>query len=229
MKKQHLYQIKNLKFSYSLENQKVKAIDDISLDIPSASLITLSGPSGSGKSTLLNVLGLIEPIQEGTILLNGENLNKMEEKRKNEIRRFDIGFIFQQFHLFPILTAEENVHYFLSRQGLSRKEINERTHEALSCVGLWEHRMKKPKQLSGGQQQRVAIARALAKQPSVIIGDEITASLDRKTGHDIMEILSQITATKNVSIILTTHDPMVQTFSHHNFHIQDGRLACGSN
>lgn len=225
MHKKLLYQIKHLKFSYNLGNQHVHAIRDLTLDIPSSSLITISGPSGSGKSTLLNILGLIEPVQEGTILFNGENLAKASETRKNTIRRLEIGFIFQQYHLFPILNAEENVRYFLHNQNLSHREVQERTEESLVRVGLWTHRMKRPGELSGGQKQRVAIARALAKHPSVIIGDEPTGSLDQKTGHQIMEILTGIVESKETSVILTTHDPMVQTFAQHNFHIQDGRLS----
>lgn len=149
----------------------------------------------------------------------------MNEKRKNQIRKSQIGFIFQQFHLIPVLTAEENVRYFLARQKLSKKEILERTAASLEAVGLWEHRMKKPSQLSGGQKQRVAIARAIAKWPAVIIGDEPTASLDQKTGHEIMEILASLVAKNKTSVILTTHDAMVQSFASQNFHIQDGSLV----
>ncbi len=226
LKETLLYKIENLVFSYSLGNQKVEAIRELSLIIPKSSLITFSGPSGSGKSTLLNVLGLIEPVQDGKVLFQNEDIGQMSEGRKNEIRKFQIGFIFQQFHLIPVLTAEENVRYFLARQKLAKNEINERTAESLEAVGLWEHRMKKPSQLSGGQKQRVAIARAIAKQPSVIIGDEPTASLDRKTGQEIIELLAELVAKRKSSIILTTHDPMVQSFSDKNFVIEDGRLVC---
>ncbi len=223
-----LYEIENLVFSYLIGNQKVEAIRELNLKIPKATLIAISGPSGSGKSTLLNILGLIEPVQQGRVLFQNENISLMNEKRKNEIRKFQIGFIFQQFHLIPVLTAEENVRYFLMRQKLPKREVADRTQESLEAVGLWEHRMKKPNQLSGGQKQRVAIARAIAKRPAVIIGDEPTASLDQKTGHEIMEILAKLTAARKTSVILTTHDPMVQSFANQNIHIQDGRLSCGS-
>ena len=157
-----LYQIEELYFSYSLGEQKIDAIRGLSLTIPKTSLVTISGPSGSGKSTLLNILGLIEPVQNGTVFFQTENLGQMNEKRKNQIRKSEIGFIFQQFHLIPVLTAEENVRYFLYRQKLSKNEIRERTENSLGAVGLWEHRMKRPSQLSGGQKQRVAIARAIS-------------------------------------------------------------------
>ncbi len=224
MLKTFVYKIKNLNFSYPLGKQKVKAITSLDLEIPRASLVAITGPSGSGKSTLLNILGLIEPVQDGEVFFQDEELSGMSERRKNEIRRSEIGFIFQQFHLIPVLSAEENVKYFLSRAGLPKDEIKRRCEEALTSVGLWEHRKKKPAQLSGGQMQRVAIARALAKSPSVIIADELTASLDQKTGQEIMELLAKLTSEKNCSVVMTTHDPMVEAFADYNFHIQDGEL-----
>jgi ABC-type lipoprotein export system ATPase subunit len=220
-----LYQINDLNFSYSLGKEKIQAIRSLCFNIPGKSLVTISGPSGSGKSTLLNILGLIEPVQHGTVLFQNEDIGQMSEKRKNQTRKFQIGFIFQQFHLIPIFSAEENVRYFLTRQKLSKNEIDERTAHSLEAVGLWEHRTKKPSQLSGGQKQRVAIARAIAKWPAVIIGDEPTASLDQKTGHEIMELLSKLVDTYSISVILTTHDSMVQSFAKLNFHIQDGSLV----
>ncbi len=223
-KKTPLYSIRNVGFAYDLGSQKVAALHGIDLEIPSHSLSTISGPSGSGKSTLLNLLGLIEPIQEGEIVFQNEKMTEMSKKRKNEIRKFKIGFIFQQFHLVPVLSAEENVQYFLKRQKLSRDEVHARARDALESVGLWKHRKKKPAELSGGQKQRVAIARAIAKNPEVIIGDEPTASLDQQTGREIMNIFSEMIDHKKVTIILTTHDPMIQSFSSQDFLIQDGQL-----
>lgn len=219
-----LFSLKEINFDYLLGNEKIPALHHLTLDIEGNSLITISGPSGSGKSTLLNLLGMIEPLQSGEILFQNEKFSEMSGKRKNQIRKFDIGFIFQQFHLIPVLSAQENVEYFLIRQNLSQEEIKLRAEEALHSVGLWEHRYKKPSELSGGQKQRVAIARALAKKPKVIIGDEPTASLDQKTGRGIMELFASLVEKKKLSIILTTHDPMVQTFSHQNFHFVEGHL-----
>src|SRR5579872_3578824 len=200
-----LYRVEELSFSYSLGKQKVEAIRGLSLEIPESSLVAISGPSGSGKSTLLNILGLIEPVQEGKVLFQNEDIRQISEKRKNHLRKFEIGFIFQQFHLIPVLTAEENVRYFLNRQKLPKAEIEGRIADSLHAVGLWEHRNKRPSELSGGQKQRVAIARAVAKSPSVIIGDEPTASLDQKTGSEIMELLSGLVVSRKTSVILTTH------------------------
>jgi ABC-type lipoprotein export system ATPase subunit len=223
-KKGDLYAIQDVSFTYYIGPQKVQAIQRLSLEIPHNALVTFSGPSGSGKSTLLNLMGLIEPIQEGEILFQNEKFSEMSKKRKNEIRKFKIGFIFQQFHLVPVLTAEENVEYFLKRQKLSHDEVAKRTRESLEAVGLWKHRNKKPSELSGGQKQRVAIARAIAKRPEVIIGDEPTASLDQQTGREIMTIFSEMVQKQNVTIILTTHDPMIRSYADLDFHIQDGQL-----
>ena len=221
---ENIYEIKNLEFSYLLAGQPFQILSIDSLKIPAKSLITISGPSGSGKSTLLHLLGLIEPVQKGSLLFDGEDLRNMPEKRKNELRKFKLGLIFQQFHLIPVLTAEENVKYFLARQHLSKKEIHTRTQDTLYEVGLWEHRMKKPNQLSGGQQQRVAIARALAKRPGVILADEPTASLDRKTGIEIMDLLKKMVANHGCSIVISTHDTMVRSYADQNFSLQDGLL-----
>lgn len=211
-------------FHYNLGSCKIQALRNLSLDIKYHSLTTLSGPSGSGKSTLLNILGLIEPLQGGEALFHGDNIAHLSSNQLNSIRKYQIGFIFQQFHLIPVFSAEENVAYFLARQGLIDSEIKSLTRESLEAVGLWEHRKKKPSELSGGQRQRVAIARALAKSPEVIIGDEPTASLDQQTGREIMGIFDQLVKEKHVSIILTTHDAMVQSYASENFHLQDGQL-----
>ncbi len=197
----------------------------MSLSIAKHSLVTISGPSGSGKSTLLNLLGFIEPVQKGEMAYQSTNVAHMKQSQMNAIRKFQIGFIFQQFHLIPVFTAEENVSYFLARQGLTPDEINLRCRDSLEAVGLWQHRMKRPSELSGGQRQRVAIARAIAKKPEVIIGDEPTGSLDQQTGKEIMGIFDQLVKQKELSVILTTHDPMVQKYAHDNLHIQDGVLV----
>ncbi len=222
--KQLLYELKDVSFSYQLGSLQVEALKNLSLKIPEKSLITLSGPSGSGKSTLINLLGLIEPVQNGDIFFQNESLSVLKSAKKNEIRKYHIGFIFQQFHLIPVLTAEENISYFLTRQKLPKKIIKQRVADALETVGLTEHKMKKPSQLSGGQKQRVAIARALAKNPKVIIADEPTASLDQKTGKEVMEVFEHLVKEKNVTVIITTHDPMVQSYANYKIHIVDGKI-----
>jgi len=222
---QNLYQIHDLQFEYDLGAEKVAALNRLNCVISRGMLVTISGPSGSGKSTLLNLLGLIEPLQKGKILFEGEDFQTMSPKRKDAVRKEKLGFIFQHFHLIPVLSAEENVAYFLHRQKLPKEEIKKRTEDALKAVGLWERRLQKPSQLSGGQKQRVAIARALAKNPQVIIGDEVTASLDQTTGREIMEIFKTLIREKGITVILTTHDPMVLAYADRSLHLQDGVLT----
>lgn len=224
-KQEPLYKINDLHFSYQLGKQKVHALQGISLEIPQQSIVCFSGPSGSGKTTLLNILGLIEPVQDGTVTFDEEDLSTLSEKEKNTIRRYQIGFIFQQFHLLPVLTAQENVEYFLARQGLSSFERHHIAKKALEDVGLWDHRNKKPLEMSGGQRQRVAIARALAKRPRVIIADEPTASLDQHTGMEIMELLVDLSQEESVSVVIASHDPMVHKYAKQHYKILDGHLV----
>ena len=219
-----LFRGKDLDFEYQLGNQKVHALRGVSFEISKGSFLCLSGPSGSGKSTLLNLLGLIESPQKGTLSFERQEVGLLRESEKNKIRRFKIGFIFQSFHLFPVLRADENVEYFLSRQGLGRTERQARVRESLEAVGLWEHRFKRPLEMSGGQRQRVAIARALAKRPDVLIADEPTASLDQTTGREIIETLVRLNQTQKLTVVVASHDAMVQKLSPQRFHLVDGRL-----
>lgn len=221
-----LYSIKNLSFSYKFGKMQVNALAKVSLEISQNSLVCLSGPSGSGKSTLLNILGLIEPIQEGSVFFNGLSFTDLSESEKNRIRRFEIGFVFQKFHLLPVLTVEENVEYFLARQGIKPILRKELIGDALNAVGLYEMRGKKPFEMSGGQQQRVAIARALVKRPKVIIADEPTASLDQKTAKEVMELLQTLVDKKQMSVVLASHDPMVHAYSNQHVEVVNGGLKC---
>ena len=139
-----LFSLHDVSFCYRLGPELIPALNALTLTIPSSCLVTISGPSGSGKSTLLNLLGMIEPLQTGEILFQNQKFSQMSAKRKNEIRKFHIGFIFQQFHLIPVLSAEENIAYFLKRQNLTSEEVEKRTHQALHSVDLWKHRKKNP-------------------------------------------------------------------------------------
>ncbi|MBC7658346.1 MAG: ABC transporter ATP-binding protein [Chitinophagaceae bacterium] len=222
----NLYECSDLNFAYKLEKQKVKALQGVDLSVQSGEQLLIIGPSGSGKSTLLNLLGLIEPLQKGEIIFQGQSFSRLSEKERNAIRRFKIGFIFQSFLLFEVLTAAENVEYFLSRQGLSRSERKKRVADALEAVGIGDQAHKRPPEMSGGQRQRVAIARALAKHPAVIIADEPTASLDQKTSRDILDVLKSL-RTQGVSVIMSSHDPLAESYASRIVHIMDGQLQSG--
>jgi len=220
-----LYEVRSAGFSYKLGNLRVRALDGVELDIERGAFLCLSGPSGSGKTTLLNLLGLIEPVQDGSVAFAGTSVQQLSERERNRIRRYRIGFVFQTFQLFPVLRADENVEYFLTRQRLARDSRRERVRAALEAVGLWEHRRKRPSEMSGGQRQRVAVARALAKQPDVIIADEPTAHLDQATGRGVMEVLSRLNSERGVTLIMASHDPMVQGFARSRIRLVDGRIC----
>ncbi|RYZ49741.1 MAG: ABC transporter ATP-binding protein [Proteobacteria bacterium] len=207
--------------------QKVEALKGVNLKVDAGEQLLIMGPSGSGKSTLLNLLGLIEPVQTGEIMFEGQAFSKLSEKEKNHIRRYKIGFIFQSFLLFEVLTAAENVEYFLTRQGLPAAERKKRVAAALDAVGIGAQANKRPPEMSGGQRQRVAIARALAKHPAVIIADEPTASLDQKTSRDILEVLQSLRS-QGVSIIMSSHDPLAQDYASRIVHIMDGTVQNGT-
>ena len=224
-----LYQCQNLHFRYKLGKEWVHALRGLTLDIKRGEFVCVSGPSGSGKSTLLNLLGLIEPVQDGTILFDGKDVGPLSEKEKNLIRRYQLGFIFQSFNLMDVLRADENVEYFLARQKLGSSERAARVKEALESVGLWEHRMKRPLEMSGGQRQRVAIARAIAKHPAVIIADEPTANLDSVTGAAVVDLLLNLTKTRGVTVIISSHDSVVRERALREIKLVDGQLAAGGN
>ncbi len=214
---------KDLYFQYWLDLVPVQALRGVSLSVSAGEQLVLCGPSGSGKSTLLALLGLIESPQKGEISLLGKSVMGLSEAQKNHIRRYDIGFVFQSFHLFPTLTAAENVEYFLIQQGLNPHERRERVRSALEAVGLWERRDHRPLDLSGGQRQRVALARAAAKRPRLILADEPTASLDQKTGIEIMNVLDSLTKAFGTTTLVASHDPMVIQRAPRLLELRDGR------
>jgi putative ABC transport system ATP-binding protein len=219
------YRCKDLTFRYQVGQQSVAALNNVTLDLPVGCFTCVTGPSGSGKSTLLHVLGLIEDVQQdGDVEFLGQSLKGLSDRERSTLRRFAIGFVFQSFHLIPVLSAFENVEYFVARQGLRGAERAKRVKQALESVGVWELRDKRPADMSGGQRQRVAIARALAKQPRVILADEPTANLDQKTGEGIMGVFEALARDHGVSLVLTSHDPMVLKFCPQVIRLVDGRL-----
>ncbi len=221
-----LYSCQNISHSYQQGQQTFPALHDISIDIKSGEFCLIMGPSGSGKSTLLNLLGLIEPLQNGRILFQGQDIQVVNEDKKNELRRFQLGFIFQSFHLFDVLTAAENVEFFLTRQGVPAAERKERVRKGLEAVDLGMHKDKRPQDMSGGQRQRVAIARALAKDPAVILADEPTASLDQDTARSILVLLKNLSS-QGRTIIVSSHDPLAREYASRVLYLKDGRLQAG--
>lgn len=215
--------VKNLKKTYFLGGEEVHALDDVSLSIKEHEFVAIIGQSGSGKSTFMNMLGCLDRPDSGEITLDGTDILKCKEKELSVIRNKKIGFIFQQFHLLPKLSALENVELPLIYQGMPTKKRREKAVKALKSVGLEKRMNHKPNQLSGGQQQRVAIARALVGEPSLILADEPTGNLDSRSGKEIMMLLHNLHEEGN-TIVLITHDNNVAMEAPRQVQISDGKI-----
>ena len=218
-----LISVKNLKKTYLLGGEEVHALDDVSLSIEEHEFVAITGQSGSGKSTFMNMLGCLDRPDSGEITLDGTDILKCKEKELSVIRNKKIGFIFQQFHLLPKLSALENVELPLIYQGMPTKKRREKAVKALKEVGLEQRMNHKPNQLSGGQQQRVAIARALVGEPSLILADEPTGNLDSRSGKEIMTLLHNLHEEGN-TIVLITHDNNVAMEAPRQVQISDGKI-----
>lgn len=224
----NLYECHAVSHVFQQGAERTQALQAVTLNLPAAKLTCLAGPSGSGKSTLLALLGLIEPVSEGSILYRGRDIRHLSGSESNRIRREELGFVFQTYYLLEALSVLENVEYFLARQGVARMRRRARALEALAAVGLSDKASRRPSELSGGQRQRVAIARALAKEPKVILADEPTASLDQTTGRAIMELLASARKDRGVTIVMASHDPMAMSFADEVVRLAYGRLVNGT-
>lgn len=212
--------------SFGVNESKVDALKNITLDVAYGEFLVLRGPSGSGKSTLLNILSGIDKPASGTVIFLNKILNELPENRLAALRSRYLGFIFQFFNLIPVLSAFDNVFYPLVLNGhFSKKEAVERATHFLASVGLKGMDDRKPGQLSGGQQQRVAIARALAHEPKVIVADEPTGNLDRASGEAILELLLTINRETRATFIISTHSTQLMERAQRVIEIKDGELA----
>jgi putative ABC transport system ATP-binding protein len=210
---------------YDDDGLTVKAIDGITLAIPRRRFTMIVGPSGSGKTTLLNLMGCIDSATSGTVEVCGEDVAKLSDNAVSDFRAKNVGFIFQNFSLVPVLTAYENIEYPLLLLNLPAAERKKRTMAMLEGVGLAEHWNHRPNQLSGGQRQRVAIARALVKEPEIVLADEPTANLDSHTGASIVELMQRQQHERNTTFIFSTHDPHLMSYAHETFAIKDGAVV----
>jgi putative ABC transport system ATP-binding protein len=200
----------------------VKALNGINLDIFEGEFVSIIGPSGSGKSTLLNMLGALDKPTRGKIYIDGIDLVK--EKDLSQFRQEKIGFVFQLHNLIPNLSVFDNVQIPLLPTGMSNKEMKEKASEIIRAVGLEDKKKQRPNKLSGGQRQRVAIARALVNNPSIILADEPTGSLDSKTGEIILNLLMEMHERYNVTLIIVTHDNDVAALAERTIKIKDGQV-----
>ncbi len=214
-------EIKDLKKSY--ENGQIKALNGINLSINEGEFVSIIGPSGSGKSTLLNMLGALDLPDSGSIEVAGYNL--LKNKKLNKFRGDKIGFVFQLHNLIPNISALENIKIPMFTKKWSNNEMDERALYLLDIVGLKQKANNKPNQLSGGERQRVAIARALANEPSIILADEPTGSLDSKTSNKILKQLNKLHKEENVTLIMVTHDMNVAKLADRIIEVLDGKIV----
>lgn len=202
----------------------VTPLESLDLDVPRGEFLALMGPSGSGKTTLLNLLSGIDSPTSGSLKINGEDIATMNRKQLTRWRAAHVGYIFQLYHLVPVLTAFENVELPLLITSMGRKERREKVEEALALVGLADRMHHTPSELSGGQEQRVAIARALIVDPPLLVADEPTGDLDRESGGRILALLRALSAEHGKTIVMVTHDARAAEAADRTLHLEKGRL-----
>ena len=202
----------------------VKAVSNATLEIQEGSFVALCGPSGSGKTTLLNLIGCLDRPTEGDVVLDGETISRLDQKKLSAIRLRKIGFIFQDFNLIPTLSCVENIEYVLWLQGMSFAERRKKAIEISERFGIGPLIHRRPSQVSRGQQQRVAVARAIVHKPRIVLGDEFTANLDHNTGSDLMDFLRELNQKDGVTFLYATHDPVMMQRAGRIVKMQDGRL-----
>jgi len=206
-------------------SQRVEVLRGVSIDVAPGEVVALEGPSGSGKTTLLSIMGCILTPTAGEVTVAGERVDPGHPAQLRDVRRRSIGFVFQQYNLFPALTALENVEYALNVKGVKGGAAHEEAVRALTRVGLSDRLHFLPRDLSGGQKQRVAIARALAGSPPVILADEPTANLDTAVGTQVLELFRDLAKSESRGLVIVTHDPKVRDVADRVVGIRDGRLA----
>jgi putative ABC transport system ATP-binding protein len=204
---------------------RVEALKSINLSLGGGELTLLMGPSGSGKTTLLSVLGCMLSPTSGTVEIRGRSTSGLDAEQLAALRRDHVGFVFQSYHLFPTLTAAENVRLALDVRGECSPPARIKADKALTTVGLSHKANAFPRELSGGEQQRVAIARAIVGDPSVILADEPTAALDSENGHAVMMVLAEIAKDPARALFIVTHDPRIMPFADRILRIEDGRIV----
>ena len=223
-----LVQVENVSKTYQVGEVEVKALQNVSISIKEASFVSFVGPSGSGKTTILNLIGCLDKPTAGNIFVAGEHVNLLNRRQSAAFRGSVLGFIFQSFNLFPVLTAWENVEYPLVMiKNMSQSMRSKSIQTVLKAVGIMEQKDKFPSQLSGGQKQRVAVARALVTQPKLVLADEPTANLDKKSAVNVIQLMRLMRDEFGTTFIFSTHDPKIMKEAEVIFTLEDGMLLPG--
>lgn len=219
-----ILQAKQIAKTYGNKQTEQEVLKDIDLSIEAGEFVAIMGPSESGKTTLLNVLSSIDYLTHGSIILDGQQLEKLSNKALSEIRKKDIGFIFQEYNLLHTLTVKENIMLPLSVQKLDKKEMNERYQRITQALNIFEISDKYPSDISGGQRQRTSAARAFITYPKIIFADEPTGALDSKNTRDLLQRFQKINELYNATIVMVTHDPLAASFSERVIMLKDGQV-----
>lgn len=219
-----ILQAKQVTKTYGARNMKQEVLKGIDLSVEAGEFISIMGPSGSGKTTLLNVLSSIDYLTHGSVVLDNQQLEKLSNKTLSEIRKKDIGFIFQEYNLLHTLTVKENIVLPLSVQRLNKKEMNERYQRITETLNIFDISDKYPSEISGGQRQRTSAARAFITHPKIIFADEPTRALDSKNTRDLLHRFQTINQLYNATIVMVTHDPLAASFSDRVVMLKDGQI-----
>lgn len=219
-----ILQAKQIAKTYGNKQTEQEVLKDIDLSIEAGEFVAIMGPSGSGKTTLLNVLSSIDYLTHGSIILDGQQLEKLSNKALSDIRKKDIGFIFQEYNLLHTLTVKENIMLPLSVQKLDKSEMNERYQRITKALNIFEISDKYPSEISGGQRQRTSAARAFITYPKIIFADEPTGALDSKNTRDLLQRFQKINELYNATIVMVTHDPLAVSFSERVIMLKDGQV-----
>jgi len=222
-----LIQVRDLDKTYRRAGEEIHVLQGLNLDVASGEFVAFMGPSGSGKTTLLNLLGGLDVPTRGSITVAGDEVTSMSASSLTQWRARHVGFIFQMYNLIPVLNAFQNVELPLLLTKLSKAERRSHVETALSVVGLSDRMNHFPRQLSGGQEQRVTIARAIVSDPTFLLCDEPTGDLDRKSAGEIMELIEELVAHHNKTVLMVTHDPLVAARAHQTLHLDKGVLVEG--
>jgi putative ABC transport system ATP-binding protein len=219
-----MVEIRDVTKVYERGKQKVEVLHGLRLDIPKGDFVALMGPSGSGKTTLLNLIGGLDQPSSGEVRVGGKRIDQLSSGELARWRAHNVGFVFQFYNLMPVLTAEGNVELPLLLTKLSAAQRKKNAAVALQVVGLADRAKHKPRELSGGQEQRVAIARALVSDPQLLVCDEPTGDLDRKTADEILGLLQLLNREHGKTIVMVTHDPKAAEFARRTLHLEKGQL-----